>query len=102
MICQISIFRMYFSSLFRVKFFCPRYDSAANRLNFNTSRFGHVTDNRLKQWRDQVYSYDAWGNLTEKSSGLAKWQTFTYDCENRLVKAETLVNSKLESTGTYQ
>ncbi|WP_231659948.1 RHS repeat domain-containing protein, partial [Pseudomonas sp. CDFA 610] len=28
--------------------------------------------------------------------------TFTYDCENRLVKAETLVNSQLHSTGTYQ
>ncbi|MEE4857779.1 RHS repeat-associated core domain-containing protein, partial [Pseudomonas alliivorans] len=44
----------------------------------------------------------AWGNLIEKRSGLAKWQTFTYDCENRLVKAETLVNSQLHSTGTYQ
>ncbi|MEE5041684.1 RHS repeat-associated core domain-containing protein [Pseudomonas alliivorans] len=79
-----------------------RYDAAANRLNFNTSRFDHVKDNRLKQWRDQEYSYDAWGNLVEKRSGLAKWQTFTYDCENRLVKAETLVNSQLHSTGTYQ
>ncbi|MEE4716347.1 RHS repeat-associated core domain-containing protein [Pseudomonas alliivorans] len=79
-----------------------RYDAAANRLNFNTSRFDHVKDNRLKQWRDQEYSYDAWGNLIEKRSGLAKWQTFTYDCENRLVKAETLVNSQLYSTGTYQ
>ncbi|MEE4928025.1 RHS repeat-associated core domain-containing protein, partial [Pseudomonas alliivorans] len=79
-----------------------RYDAAANRLNFNTSRFDHVKDNRLKQWRDQEYRYDAWGNLIEKRSGLAKWQTFTYDCENRLVKAETLVNSQLHSTGTYQ
>ena len=43
-----------------------RYDAAANRLNFNTSRFDHVKDNRLKQWRDQEYSYDAWGNLIEK------------------------------------
>ncbi|MEE4716345.1 RHS repeat-associated core domain-containing protein [Pseudomonas alliivorans] len=79
-----------------------RYDAAANRLNFNTSRFDHVKDNRLKQWRDQEYTYDPWGNLIEKRSGLAKWQTFTYDCENRLVKAETLVNSQLYSTGTYQ
>ncbi|MEE5056968.1 RHS repeat-associated core domain-containing protein, partial [Pseudomonas alliivorans] len=79
-----------------------RYDAAANRLNFNTSRFDHVKDNRLKQWRDQEYTYDPWGNLVEKRSGLAKWQTFTYDCENRLVKAETLVNSQLHSTGTYQ
>ncbi|WP_122430238.1 RHS repeat-associated core domain-containing protein [Pseudomonas viridiflava] len=79
-----------------------RYDAAANRLNFNTSRFDHVKDNRLKQWRDQEYSYDAWGNLIEKRSGLAKWQTFTYDCENRLVRAETMLNSQLHSTGTYQ
>ncbi|MEE4780836.1 RHS repeat-associated core domain-containing protein [Pseudomonas alliivorans] len=79
-----------------------RYDAAANRLNFNTSRFDHVKNNRLKQWRDQEYTYDPWGNLVEKRSGLAKWQTFTYDCENRLVKAETLVNSQLHSTGTYQ
>ncbi len=79
-----------------------RYDAAANRLNFNTSRFDLVKDNRLKQWRDQEYSYDAWGNLTEKRSGLAKWQTFTYDCENRLVRAETMLNSQLHSTGTYQ
>ncbi|WP_122523817.1 RHS repeat-associated core domain-containing protein [Pseudomonas viridiflava] len=79
-----------------------RYDAAANRLNFNTSRFDHVKDNRLKQWRDQEYTYDAWGNLIEKRSGLAKWQTFTYDCENRLVRAETMLNSQLHSTGTYQ
>ncbi|WP_205948761.1 RHS repeat domain-containing protein, partial [Pseudomonas viridiflava] len=77
-------------------------DAAANRLNFNTSRFDHVKDNRLKQWRDQEYTYDAWGNLIEKRSGLAKWQTFTYDCENRLVRAETMLNSQLDSTGTYQ
>ncbi|WP_122723334.1 RHS repeat domain-containing protein, partial [Pseudomonas viridiflava] len=79
-----------------------RYAAAANRLNFNTSRFDHVKDNRLKQWRDQEYSYDAWGNLIEKRSGLAKWQTFTYDCENRLVRSETMLNSQLHSTGTYQ
>jgi len=29
-------------------------------------------------------------------------QTFVYDCENRLVRAETLVNGKLESTGSYR
>ncbi|WP_197044123.1 RHS repeat-associated core domain-containing protein, partial [Pseudomonas viridiflava] len=79
-----------------------RYDAAANRLNFNTSRFDHVKDNRLKQWRDQEYSYDAWGNLIEKRSGLAKWQTFSYDCENRLVRSETMLNSQLHSTSTYQ
>ncbi|TDV58743.1 RHS repeat-associated protein [Pseudomonas sp. LP_7_YM] len=29
-------------------------------------------------------------------------QTFSYDCENRLVKAETLVNGKRHSIGTYR
>jgi RHS repeat-associated protein len=79
-----------------------RYDAAANRLNFNTSQFDQVKDNRIKRWRDQEYAYDAWGNLIEKRSGMSKLQTFGYDCENRLVKAETLVNGKLESTGTYR
>jgi RHS repeat-associated protein len=79
-----------------------RYDAAANRLNFNTSQFDHVKDNRLKRWRDQEYAYDAWGNLIEKRSGMGTLQTFTYDCENRLVKAETMVNGKLESTGSYR
>jgi RHS repeat-associated protein len=79
-----------------------RYDAAANRLNFNTSQFDHVKDNRLKQWRDQEYTYDAWGNLIEKRSGMSRLQTFSYDGENRLVKAETLVNGKLESTGAYR
>jgi RHS repeat-associated protein len=79
-----------------------RYDPAANRLNFNSRQFDHVKDNRLKQWRDQEFAYDAWGNLIEKRSGLSRLQTFSYDCENRLVKAETLVNGKLHSTGTYR
>jgi RHS repeat-associated protein len=79
-----------------------RYDAAANRLNFNTSQFDQVKDNRIKRWRDQEYTYDAWGNLIEKRVGLNKLQTFSYDCENRLVKAETLVNGKLERTGTYR
>ena len=79
-----------------------RYDAAANRLNFNTSQFDQVKDNRIKRWRDQEYAYDAWGNLIEKRVGLGKLQTFSYDCENRLVKAETLVNGKLQSIGTYR
>ncbi|WP_224794078.1 MULTISPECIES: hypothetical protein [Pseudomonas] len=56
----------------------------------------------MKQWRDQEYTYDAWGNLIEKRSGMSRLQTFSYDCENRLVKAETLVGGKLESTGAYR
>ncbi|WP_422418950.1 RHS repeat-associated core domain-containing protein [Pseudomonas sp. GZD-222] len=79
-----------------------RYDAAANRLNFNTSQFDKVKDNRIRQWRDQEYRYDPWGNLIEKRSGHGKLQSFSYDCENRLVRAETLVNGKLESTGEYR
>ncbi len=42
------------------------------------------------------------GNLIEKRSGLSKLQTFTYDCENRLVRAEMMVNSQVRSVGTYR
>ncbi|HGY9626243.1 TPA: RHS repeat-associated core domain-containing protein, partial [Pseudomonas putida] len=79
-----------------------RYDAAANRLDFNARQFDKVKDNRIKQWRDQEYSYDPWGNLIEKRSGHSKLQHFAYDCENRLVRAETTVNGKLESTGHYR
>ena len=33
---------------------------------------------------------------------MSRLQTFSYDGENRLVKAETLVNGQLESTGAYR
>ncbi|MNH03497.1 putative deoxyribonuclease RhsC [compost metagenome] len=79
-----------------------RYDPAANRLDFNARQFDKVKDNRIKQWRDQEYRYDSWGNLIEKRSGHSKLQHFSYDCENRLVRAETLVNGKLESQGEYR
>ncbi|POP74159.1 type IV secretion protein Rhs [Pseudomonas syringae] len=58
--------------------------------------------NRLKQWANHEYKYDAWGNLVEKIVGIVRWQTFTYDCENRLVKTETMANSQVESTSSYQ
>ncbi|WIV21724.1 RHS repeat-associated core domain-containing protein [Pseudomonas sp. M2(2023)] len=79
-----------------------RYDAAANRLDFNARQFDKVKDNRIRQWRDQEYRYDPWGNLIEKRSGHSKLQSFSYDCENRLVRAETVVNGKLESTGQYR
>ncbi|UVL81286.1 RHS domain-containing protein [Pseudomonas putida] len=79
-----------------------RYDAAANRLDFNARQFDKVKDNRIKQWRDQEYRYDPWGNLIEKRSGHSKLQSFSYDCENRLVRAETVVDGKLESTGHYR
>jgi len=79
-----------------------RYDPAANRLDFNARQLEKVKDNRIKRWRDQEYRYDPWGNLIEKRSGHSKLQSFSYDCENRLVHAETLVNGKRESTGAYR
>ena len=42
-----------------------RYDAAANRLNFNTSQFDHVKDNRIKRWRDQEYEYDRIRSLAD-------------------------------------
>ncbi|MEN4829868.1 RHS repeat-associated core domain-containing protein, partial [Pseudomonas sp. P39-UII1] len=79
-----------------------RYDPAANRLDFNARQLEKVKDNRIKRWRDQEYRYDPWGNLIEKRSGHRKLQSFSYDCENRLVRAETMLNGKLESIGTYR
>ncbi|RMP17825.1 hypothetical protein ALQ28_04356, partial [Pseudomonas syringae pv. delphinii] len=55
-----------------------------------------------KQWRNHEYKYDAWGNLIEKAVGIVRWQTFTYDCENRLVKTETMADTQVESTSSYQ
>jgi YD repeat-containing protein len=71
------------------KLVCRFHDLAANRLNFNSRQFDHVKDNRLKQWRDQEYTYDPWGNLIEKRTGHSRLQTFSYDCENRRMRAET-------------
>ncbi|MDZ3991665.1 Protein RhsD [Pseudomonas sp. Teo4] len=79
-----------------------RYDAAANRLDFNARQFDKVKDNRIRQWRDQEYRYDPWSNLIEKRSGNSKLQHFAYDSENRLVRAETWVAGKLESTGAYR
>ncbi|MFJ4065893.1 RHS repeat-associated core domain-containing protein [Pseudomonas sp. NPDC089996] len=79
-----------------------RYDPAANRLDFNVSQFAKVKDNRIKQWGNHEYRYDPWGNLIEKSSGYNELQFFTYDCENRLVRAERYVEGRLEGTGQYR
>ncbi|EGH26834.1 YD repeat-containing protein, partial [Pseudomonas amygdali pv. mori str. 301020] len=37
------------------------------------SRFDRVKDNRLKQWSNHEYKYDAWGNLVEKIVGIVRW-----------------------------
>ncbi|QKZ02404.1 RHS repeat-associated core domain-containing protein [Pseudomonas eucalypticola] len=79
-----------------------RYDPAANRLNFGTSQFDKVKDNRLRNWQNNEYRYDPWGNLIEKRSGQRQVQYFKYDCENRLVASETLVQGRLHSKGRYQ
>ena len=78
-----------------------RYDAPDNWLDFNARQFAKVTDNRIAKWRNCEYRYDAWGNLIEKFSGPATEQRFDYDCENRLVKAETFVAGKLKTTGHY-
>jgi uncharacterized protein RhaS with RHS repeats len=54
------------------------------------------------EYDNPEYAYDAWGNLTEKRVGLSKLQTFTYDCENRLMRAETMANSQTHSVATYR
>ncbi|QKZ02409.1 RHS domain-containing protein [Pseudomonas eucalypticola] len=79
-----------------------RYDPAANRLNFGTSQFDKVKDNRLRNWQNNEYRYDPWGNLIEKRSGQRQVQYFKYDCENRLVASETMVQGRLHSKGRYQ
>ncbi|BBH44889.1 hypothetical protein KU43P_13660 [Pseudomonas sp. KU43P] len=79
-----------------------RYDPAGNRLDFNARRFAKVRDNRIPNWQNHEYRYDPWGNLIEKSSGHSKLQHFAYDCENRLVRAETWVEGRLERTGHYR
>ncbi|WP_313713603.1 RHS repeat-associated core domain-containing protein [Pseudomonas sp.] len=80
-----------------------RYDAAANPLDLNARQFAKVKDNRIKQWRDQEYKYDPWGNLIEKRSRhYVKQQRFSYDDENRLVHAETYVDGALKSIGHYR
>ncbi|TFZ32674.1 type IV secretion protein Rhs, partial [Pseudomonas syringae] len=45
-----------------------RYDAAGNRLNFNTTRFDPVKDNRLNKWCHHESKYDALGHLVENIS----------------------------------
>ena len=58
-------------------------------------------DNRLKAWKDLRLTYDAWGNVSERHSSNG-YQRFTYDCENRLVKAETYRGHDSLSQATYE
>ena len=65
-----------------------RYDAAANRLDFNARQFDKVKDNRIKQWRDQEYRYDPWGNLIEKRSGHSKYLVAVTDALNHTTTLE--------------
>ncbi|MBH3438421.1 RHS repeat domain-containing protein [Pseudomonas luteola] len=58
-------------------------------------------DNRLKAWKDLRLTYDAWGNVSERHSSNG-YQRFTYDCENRLVKAETYRGHDSLSQASYE
>ncbi|MBA1246436.1 RHS domain-containing protein [Pseudomonas luteola] len=58
-------------------------------------------DNRLKVWKDLRLTYDAWGNMSERHSPNG-YQRFTYDCENRLVKAETYRGHDSLSQASYE
>ena len=58
-------------------------------------------DNRLKAWKDLRLIYDAWGNVSERHSSNG-YQRFTYDCENRLVRAETYRGHDSLSQASYE
>jgi len=80
-------------------------DINALALPIETAERDSLLDVLYKAWRacrDQEYRYDPWGNLIETRSGHSKLQSFSYDCENRLVRAETVVDGKLESRGEYR
>nr|WP_246883487.1 RHS repeat-associated core domain-containing protein [Pseudomonas protegens] len=47
------------------------------------------------------FTYDDWGNLSEKSSTNGATQRFTYDCENRLIHAQTWHGATLHSEARY-
>ena len=80
----------------------PRVDQAEGEgqklYYFHTDQIG--TPLELTDSDGKIYP---WGNLIEKCSEYGnRLQRFGYDGENRLVRAETWVNGKLESTGHYR
>jgi len=46
-----------------------------------------VSNNRLPQWQQLFYRYDAWGNLVSRRNGLYE-QHYRYDADNRLIHAQ--------------
>lgn len=86
---------------------------AANQQHFSSDAAGNflptqvlpnkrfALHNRITDYGDIHLSYDEWGNINEKSIGLNKYQRFSYDCENRLIKAQTYENDVLTLEGKY-
>lgn len=70
------------------------YDNADNLLNKRQLPFetldplydGPIVNNRLAQWQNYRFEYDAWGNITARHHG-GQVQYFAYDDENQLLRA---------------
>ncbi|MNE00815.1 putative deoxyribonuclease RhsC [compost metagenome] len=78
------------------------YDAAGNLCGTGARYFEPPPGNRLKAWCDLRFSYDAWGNLSEKRSNSGACQRFHYDSENRLIRAETWHGTQLQSEAHYR
>ncbi|WP_404937183.1 hypothetical protein P7C00_19765 [Pseudomonas sp. JDS08PS003] len=61
------------------------YDPAGNLCGSGSWQFDRIQNNRLVAFKDLRFTYDDWGNLSEKSCTNGATQRFTYDCENRLI-----------------
>ncbi|WP_165678467.1 RHS repeat-associated core domain-containing protein [Metapseudomonas otitidis] len=80
-----------------------RYDAAGNLCGSGWWAVPASESNRLEAWRDLRFSYDAWGNLSEKSTDKSSaYQRFAYDSENRLIRAETWHGARLHSCAQYR
>jgi len=77
------------------------YDPAGNLNGSGSEHFDNTPDNRLKAFDDLRFSYDAWGNLSEKSRVGEGMQRFTYDSENRLIQAQTWHGATLYNQAHY-
>ncbi|MGR4041157.1 RHS repeat domain-containing protein [Pseudomonas sp. 910_21] len=77
------------------------YDPAGNLCGSGNWQFDRIQNNRLVAFKDLRFTYDDWGNLSEKSSTNGATQRFTYDCENRLIHAQTWHGATLHSEARY-
>lgn len=78
------------------------YDPAGNLSGSGRWQFDSLPDNRLVAFKDLRFSYDTWGNLSEKSSASGATQHFHYDSENRLIRAQTWQGTTLSSEARYR